>query len=134
MGTITTATKRYTFEASHYLPEYNGKCSNIHGHSYKLEVTFTNTNGLTHTNNPMVLDFNLIDDIVKPFVERYDHSYLNNFFKYPTAEVIANSLYSDISSVLKDGIKLNKYDDGLVLTEVKLWETEKCFVTVSGGN
>lgn len=30
--------KEFEFDAAHYLPEYNGKCERLHGHTYKLVV------------------------------------------------------------------------------------------------
>ena len=46
-------TKRFTFEACHHLPNYNGKCANVHGHSYKLEVTVSAEKNLNmgHSSN-----------------------------------------------------------------------------------
>ena len=36
---VVRITKQFTFEAGHALYGYDGKCKNIHGHSYKLSVT-----------------------------------------------------------------------------------------------
>lgn len=124
-----TVTKRFTFEASHNLIKYEGKCSNLHGHSYKLEVSFTSESRLN--SQGMVLDFNLIDEIVKPIVDRYDHHYLNDFFSNPTAEVMAGSIFNEIQYILSDRNNIPNFE-GIYISEVKLWETEKCFVSVKG--
>ena len=34
-----TITRHFSFDAAHYLPGHEGKCQNLHGHTYKLEVT-----------------------------------------------------------------------------------------------
>ena len=44
-------TKKFTFEAGHALYGHNGKCKNIHGHSYKLSVTVLG-NPIHNSNNP----------------------------------------------------------------------------------
>ena len=36
---MLTVTKHFGFEACHHLPYYEGACHNVHGHSYKLDVT-----------------------------------------------------------------------------------------------
>ena len=67
-------TKVFTFDSAHHLNEYEGKCKNIHGHTYKLEVTlkgFTDKNGL-------VIDFHDLDDMVEEeILSQVDHKYLN---------------------------------------------------------
>ena len=121
-----SVTKRYTFEAGHNLIDYDGKCANLHGHSYKLEVTFSSDKGLNKQG--MVIDFNAVDDIVKPIVNRYDHSYLNDFFDQPTAENMALGIYDEIFYLLP---KLSaEIGVNISLSRVRLWETEKCYATV----
>lgn len=114
------------FEAAHELPWHSGKCKHLHGHSYKLEVTLEgelNDNGI-------VLDFDDLSIIVNEMiVKRYDHQYLNDFFSNPTAEMIAREIYHSISLGMEKNADLFK---GVALAYVKLWETEKCFVTYGG--
>ncbi len=126
MGKIS-ATKRYTFEACHFLRNYNGKCANLHGHSYKLEVTFSSSKV---DSLGMIIDFNKIDDFVKPIVARYDHSQLNTFFEQPTAELMAVSILAEIRKRLNSSKKTDESLNGVYVSQVKLWETEKCYVTV----
>jgi len=48
-------TRHEEFETAHLLPGYNGPCGNLHGHSYKIEVT---VEGPQHDNHfGMVMDF-----------------------------------------------------------------------------
>ena len=119
-----TVTKRFNFEASHNLINYEGQCSNLHGHSYKLEITFARVGSFIDTSG-MVIDFNKVSALVKPIVDRYDHSYLNDYFSQPTAENMAVSIFEEVNS------KLQLKDVKVV--EVRLWETEKCFATVKEG-
>ena len=74
-------TKHFDFEAAHALHGYDGKCKNIHGHSYQLFVTIIGTpiNEKDHPKNGMVLDFGDLKRIVKTeIVDIYDHSIVLN--------------------------------------------------------
>ena len=50
-------TKIFRFESAHNLPNYEGDCANLHGHSYKLEVTvrFNFTNKNWNNENPTTI-------------------------------------------------------------------------------
>lgn len=70
-------TKRFTFEMAHALPAYEGKCHNIHGHSYKLFVTVEGEPSHAAEGSPdgMVIDFGSIKEIVQQrIVDRFDHA------------------------------------------------------------
>ncbi len=74
-------TKIFTFETAHVLYNYDGKCKNMHGHSYKLFVTVKGTpiNDVEHSKNGMVVDFGDIKKIVKEeIVDVWDHAVLIN--------------------------------------------------------
>ncbi|AZI70006.1 6-carboxytetrahydropterin synthase QueD [Cloacibacterium normanense] len=74
-------TKIFTFETAHVLYNYDGKCKNMHGHSYKLFVTVKGTpiNDINNVKNGMVVDFGDIKKIVKEeIVEVWDHAVLLN--------------------------------------------------------
>lgn len=74
-------TKIFNFETAHLLYNYDGKCKNMHGHSYKLFVTVKGIpiNDLKNHKNGMVLDFGDIKKIVKEEItEPWDHSVLVN--------------------------------------------------------
>ncbi len=83
--------RRFRFEAAHYLPKYDGACKNMHGHSYKLEVTLVASELL----NDMVFDFKDFKHLIhSKVVDQYDHQLLNEHFEVPTAERMAR--YSSI--------------------------------------
>ena len=71
----------FSFEAGHALYGYDGKCKNLHGHSYHLEVTVMGT-PITDTSNVkcgMVIDFGDLKKIVKEdIVDVFDHSMIFN--------------------------------------------------------
>ena len=89
--------KRITFEAAHRLPEHKGKCKNLHGHSYIVEVEI-----MTQSLNSegMVCDFGDI----KRVVQEWDHRFLNELPEFscersesiPTAENMARIICEKI--------------------------------------
>ncbi|MFD1616158.1 6-pyruvoyl trahydropterin synthase family protein [Gelatiniphilus marinus] len=74
-------TKQFTFETGHALYGYDGKCKNVHGHSYKLSVTVFGK-PITDANNVkfgMVIDFSDLKKIVKEeIVNVFDHATVFN--------------------------------------------------------
>lgn len=74
-------TKQFSFETGHALYGYDGKCKNVHGHSYKLSVTVIGT-PIDDKNNVkygMVIDFGDLKKIVKEqIVDVFDHATVFN--------------------------------------------------------
>lgn len=74
-------TKQFTFETGHALYGYDGKCRNVHGHSYKLSVTVIGS-PITDASNVkygMVIDFGDLKKIVKEeIVDVFDHATVFN--------------------------------------------------------
>lgn len=140
--TMIRITKIFTFETAHVLYNYDGKCKNMHGHSYKLFVTVKGrpVNDLENPKNGMVVDFGDIKSIVKSeIVDVWDHSVLINGLSphrelgetlenqghkviyctfQPTCE---NMLYAIAAKV-----KL-KLPEGISLAYLKLHETENSY-------
>ena len=74
-------TKQFSFETGHALYGYDGKCKNVHGHSYKLSVTVIGS-PITDRSNVkfgMVIDFSDLKKIVKEeIVDQFDHATVFN--------------------------------------------------------
>jgi 6-pyruvoyltetrahydropterin/6-carboxytetrahydropterin synthase len=145
-------TKAFTFDAAHALTKYYGKCENMHGHMYRLEVTVDGP----IQDNGMVLDFVLLNRIVKrEVISKLDHTTLNSLFDNPSAELIAiwiweqlndmapllskeledPNLGKDLTHFLSDlkGLKIGKNDfKGVRLHQVRLFESPNSFVTYRG--
>lgn len=110
--------REYRFEASHVLPRHPGRCSRLHGHSYRLIVTLS---GPIEPQQGMVLDFEDLDAIVRDEVlERLDHRHLNDLLENPTAEWIAVWIWR----ALRPGLP--------GLESVELFEVEGASVVYSG--
>ncbi len=74
-------TKIFDFETAHALWGYDGKCRNIHGHSYKLTVSITGDiiDDVNEVKNGMIIDFGDLKKIIKSaVVEDFDHALLVN--------------------------------------------------------
>jgi len=115
---MLTIGKQFRFEAAHNLPEHNGKCRNLHGHSYMLEVCLSGRD--LHNEGPqkgMLLDFGILGTIVRrEIVDKLDHTNLNESFgANPTAENMASEFAYTIRSEL---------DSTITSITVRVWETE----------
>lgn len=97
-------TKQFTFETAHALYGYDGKCRNIHGHSYKLDVTVIGE-PITDMDNVkcgMVIDFGDLKYIVKSqVVDKMDHAIILNK-ETPHIELAQTLKSSDHDVILVD--------------------------------
>ena len=74
---VIRITKEFRYEGAHALYNYDGKCRNIHGHSYVLYVTVKGTpiNDESNCKNGMILDFSDFKRIVNDtIIEQFDHA------------------------------------------------------------
>lgn len=71
-----------TFDAAHQLPHHEGKCANLHGHTYRVVVTVVGVvskviPGQPSTSEGMLIDFSLLKDVYKKRIEQVvDHSFM----------------------------------------------------------
>jgi 6-pyruvoyltetrahydropterin/6-carboxytetrahydropterin synthase len=135
-------TKQFSFETGHALYGYDGKCRNVHGHSYKLSVTVIGT-PISDSDNVkfgMVIDFSDLKKIVKEeIVDVFDHA---TVFNKNTPHIeLANELKSRGHHVIlvdyqptsenmvvdfAEKIK-SRVPDSIQLHSLKLQETETSF-------
>ena len=77
MDSKIRVTKIFMFEMAHALEKYNGPCRNIHGHSYRLEVTVSGypEKNANSPKNGMVIDFGDLKKIVEThIISKFDHA------------------------------------------------------------
>lgn len=123
-------TKRGSFESAHHLNNYKGKCSCIHGHSYKVEVTLSgfvnrDISDFDNATEAMVCDFSYLNKVIQDkIIDRYDHKDLNLFFNQPTAEIMVVHFFE----LIKDRFK----SSDVIVESVKLWETENSYAEYRG--
>ncbi len=134
-------TKIFDFEMAHALWNYDGKCKNIHGHTFKLEVTVIGEpiNDSNSPKNGMVIDFGDLKKIIKQhIIDTHDHHLTinenspHNDLNYekvgielinrkpfqPTSENLIIEFVNIIKRHLPDNVKL---------FSVKLWETANSY-------
>jgi len=110
--------RRFEFESAHLLPNHPGKCRNLHGHSYVLDVT---VDRVVDSQSGMAIDFADMKMIVKAeVIDILDHKYINDIMENPTAEVMAVWIWKRLYRPLP----------GLV--EIELHETRNCSVIYRG--
>jgi 6-pyruvoyltetrahydropterin/6-carboxytetrahydropterin synthase len=65
----------HSFDSAHFLAKYEGKCGNIHGHRWKVEVEIQSPSLIKHGQlDGMVIDFGDLKRDVKVMVDYYDHA------------------------------------------------------------
>ncbi|MAS70591.1 MAG: 6-carboxytetrahydropterin synthase QueD [Zunongwangia sp.] len=135
-------TKQFSFETGHALYGYDGKCRNVHGHSYKLSVTVIGE-PITDTENVkygMVIDFGDLKKIVKSeIVDQFDHAtvFNQNTPHIELAKELKNRGHHVIlvdyqptseNMVIDFAEKIKKHlPDHIQLHSLKLQETESSF-------
>ncbi|MCL5735522.1 MAG: 6-carboxytetrahydropterin synthase QueD [Actinobacteria bacterium] len=87
----TAITISASFAAAHRLPDHEGKCFRLHGHTYGLEVTVEGTPQETGPAAGMIMDFadlrRRVDELI---VGQLDHQMLNEVLDFvPTVEAVA---------------------------------------------
>ena len=99
----------YGFDGAHYLPCYDGKCQNQHGHTWKVRVVAIGSiSEIGKITEGMLIDFTYL----KQHRDRFDHQLLNSLNDTPTAENIALLILHDL-----------KKSYGWLDFEVKVWES-----------
>lgn len=105
------------FSAAHLLRNYKGKCENLHGHNWKVEVTVA-TETLDETG--MAIDFTILKQKTNSIIKQLDHKYLNEIPQFlkinPSSENIAAYIFSKLKEALSDTT--------VTLTKVSVWESD----------
>lgn len=115
---IATVARRFHFDAAHRLPRHAGRCRNLHGHGYELEVFWK---GPVDADSGMVVDFADVErEVDARVLAHLDHADLNTVIENPTAELVAIWIWDRL------------VDAGLPIIEIRLHETPTCHVSYRG--
>jgi 6-pyruvoyltetrahydropterin/6-carboxytetrahydropterin synthase len=85
---------RSRFSAAHYLRDYRGPCSRVHGHGFEVEVA---VGGSELGPDQLLLDFHDLKEMLQGVLDELDHRFLNEIPPFdrqsPTSENIARLVY-----------------------------------------
>ncbi|HBG93614.1 MAG: 6-carboxytetrahydropterin synthase QueD [Nitrospirae bacterium GWF2_44_13] len=111
-----------TFAAAHQLRGYKGKCEQLHGHNWKVQVHVV-AEKLNDVD--MAMDFHDLKELLNEVVAPLDHSFLNDIFpfteKNPSSENIAKWIYDSLNKKLSD--------EQVQVSAVTVWESETAAAT-----
>ncbi|MHC1686976.1 MAG: 6-carboxytetrahydropterin synthase QueD [Methanothrix sp.] len=106
------------FDAAHSLPGYQGKCANLHGHTYQVEMVVEGDVGA----DGFVMDFYQLKRVLAGALEDLDHRCLNDLLPIPTAERIAEWIC--------ERLKKDLSGTPVRLVSLKLWEGKNKWVMI----
>ena len=108
--------KKMSFDAAHFLPNYQGKCANMHGHRWTVEL---GVSGEVDPETGMVIDFAVLGGLLGALKNELDHTLLNDIIPNPTAENICLHIKAWGADAL--------VDEGLRVELIRVWETPDSF-------
>ena len=126
---MTTVTKTVKFDAAHVLTDHQGLCRNLHGHTYRVDVSVSQAG-----DGDMVIDFKELKGVLAEVIcDRFDHSFIYNTGSTGESEIAAvvekhgmrtvaipfRSTCENLAKMFYNGLK------GRIpgLSAVKVWET-----------
>jgi 6-pyruvoyltetrahydropterin/6-carboxytetrahydropterin synthase len=107
-----------TFDAAHCLPDHEGNCRRLHGHTYRVQARFRFG---SIEESGMAIDFRKVKASLRAVLAHLDHQYINDLPAFagrnPTAENVAKFIFDEIS---------RKHTS---LHSVSVWETSTSCAT-----
>ena len=107
-----------SFAAGHALRNYQGKCENVHGHNYRVQIT---VQGDELNSIGLLVDFIDLKRLMNRVVDYLDHRFINELPPFdslnPSAENIAKYFHDQVSAELRNDVPVR-------ISEVKVWETD----------
>ncbi len=149
---LTRIAKDFRWEMAHRLPNHNGGCRNVHGHSYRMWVELTGE----PDDQGMVMDYFDLKKMVDPLISEIDHAFLCDLSDTLIVNFLESSglkaVYVDFPTTAENLAKwffdrlktlFNSVDDGSSVDErssmkhlselrVRIQETERTYAEVSG--
>jgi 6-pyruvoyltetrahydropterin/6-carboxytetrahydropterin synthase len=110
----------HTFAAGHSLRNYRGKCENVHGHNYRVQVS---AEGRELNEIGLLVDFTELKRLLRQTSEYLDHQFINDLKPFdiinPSAENLAKFFHDEIQKSLPDS----------KISWVRVWETDTSCAT-----
>jgi 6-pyruvoyltetrahydropterin/6-carboxytetrahydropterin synthase len=113
------------FDAAHYIRDYLGKCSRMHGHRWRVEITLE---GAQLDSRNILVDFAVVKGMLRVYLDDgFDHSVLNSSLGEPnvTAEWLARKIYDDLRQ------RIDKNQQAWLFS-VTIYESPECCVEYYG--
>lgn len=111
--------------AAHQLKGYKGKCENIHGHNWKVEVSVY---GHKLNDIGILIDFHDLKDMLKTVLQEFDHKNLNDIREFahqnPSSELLSKIIYQKIEKMLKQYSQ--NHAPNINVLSVTVWESATC--------
>lgn len=128
---MITVTKTVKFDAAHVLTNHQGLCKNLHGHTYRVDISVSQREG---EDSDMVIDFKDLKSIAEAVIcDRFDHAFIYNTTSSGECEIAAvvekNSMRTVAIPFRSTAENLAKYFFELLIVRipniasVKVWET-----------
>ena len=108
-----------TFAAGHALRDYKGKCENVHGHNFKVQVTIE---GERLDRTGMLVDFIDVKDKMRAVIARLDHQFLNEVPPFDVQNPSAENIAVYFCTEMTQGLEATPVP--VRIREVKVWETD----------
>ncbi len=112
------------FDAAHYLPDYHGKCENLHGHRFKV-VARVEAPGLDETG--LAYDFAGLKRHLREILSQFDHTCLNDVA--PLDKTVPSS--ENIAATIYDALQPRLSGSPVTLVSVEVWESPTAGVSYS---
>jgi len=117
-------TIKKSFSAAHVLKEIGGKCEDLHGHNFLVEVTVA---GDALNGEDLLIDFRDLKKWINEILDHLDHKYLNEVEAFkdmnPSSERVAKHIFDRLME------KIHILNLGLVVSRVTVWESDNARVT-----
>ncbi len=120
------------FDSSHRLPDYDGRCQRLHGHTWKIvaEALFE-ADRADRLTGGILLDLALLKQALRAVVEPLDHEHLNDVlsdaFQPPTAEHIGLYIAGEMVRRLGElGV-----DPAPNQLRIEVWETPRTYASTT---
>lgn len=115
-----------SFSAAHQLRGYKGKCENMHGHNWKVQISVMSEE---LNDIDLVLDFHDLKRMAREVIAPLDHAFLNDIFpfteKNPSSENMAKWIF--------DSMKKKISDNAIRVSAVTVWESDTASATYYEG-
>jgi len=99
------------FSSAHHLLNYKGKCENMHGHNWKVEVALK---GAKLDASNILVDFKVLKKHVNEIIEYLDHKDINELPEFkgisPSSEIIAKHIYTEVKKIFENVARVSVYE------------------------